>query len=68
MCLRHKKQLYKVPVRIRKNFRLWVENVEMVGIEETGKIKGYHDEPLHWDRNGQRSIRLSKAYRAYRKG
>ncbi len=28
------------------------------------KIKGYHDEPLKGKRKGQRSIRLSKSYRA----
>lgn len=28
------------------------------------KIPGYHDEPLKGDRSGQRSIRLSRAYRA----
>lgn len=27
-------------------------------------IPGYHDEPLKGNRTGQRSIRLSKAYRA----
>jgi len=28
------------------------------------KISGYHDEPLHGNRIGQRSIRLNKSYRA----
>ena len=28
------------------------------------KIPGFHDEPLKGNRKGQRSIRLSKAYRA----
>jgi len=28
------------------------------------KIKGYHDEPLQGDRKGQRSVRLSRSYRA----
>lgn len=59
------KQLKKLPAHIIKNFQLWVKTVEMIGIEETRKIKGYHDEPLHWDRNGQRSVRLSKAYRTF---
>lgn len=27
-------------------------------------MRGYHDEPLKGDRIGQRSIRLSRAYRA----
>jgi len=33
-------------------------------LEEVRKIPGYHDEPLKGRRAGQRSIRLSKAYRA----
>lgn len=28
------------------------------------KVPGYHDEPLKGTRKGQRSIRLSKSYRA----
>jgi proteic killer suppression protein len=31
---------------------------------EVRKIKGFHDEPLKGNRKRQRSIRLSKAYRA----
>jgi proteic killer suppression protein len=42
----------------------WVDDVEARGLEEVRKIPGNHDEPLHGDRHGQRSIRLSKAYRA----
>lgn len=59
------KQLKKLPNYIRKNFQLWVKTVESIGIEETRKIKGYHDKPLQWERKGQRSTRLSKAYRAF---
>ena len=33
-------------------------------MSEVRKIPGYHDEPLQGDRKGQRSIRLSKLYRA----
>lgn len=28
------------------------------------KIPGYHDEPLHGDRRGQRSVRLGRQWRA----
>ncbi len=42
----------------------WVTRVEKIGLEEVRKIRGYHDEPLHGDRRGERSIRLSLAYRA----
>ncbi len=38
--------------------------MEACGLEEVRKIPGYHDEPLRGDRQGQRSIRLSRAYRA----
>jgi proteic killer suppression protein len=36
----------------------------MKGLYEVRKISGYHDEPLKGQRKGQRSIRLTKAYRA----
>ena len=42
----------------------WVGNVEAKGLEEVRKLPGYHDEPLKGQRQGQRSIRLSRAYRA----
>lgn len=38
--------------------------MEHDGLEETRKVPGYHDEPLKGDRAGQRSIRLSRSYRA----
>ncbi|MFK5953716.1 MAG: hypothetical protein QM498_11705, partial [Desulfobacterium sp.] len=40
-------------------------DVETFGIEEIRVVPGYHDEPLRGNRAGQRSIRLSKAYRAF---
>lgn len=42
----------------------WVEAVETTGLESVRKLSGYHDEPLKGNRKGQRSIRLSLAYRA----
>lgn len=42
----------------------WVGTVRAIGLEETKKIPGYHDEPLKGEWKGYRSIRLSKAYRA----
>lgn len=59
------KQLKKLPIHIRGNFQLWVKTVEKCGINEARKIKGYRDEPLSGKRLNQRSIRLSKAYRAF---
>ena len=34
------------------------------GLEQTRKQPGFHDEPLKGRRKGQRSVRLSRAYRA----
>jgi len=42
----------------------WVDAVERDGLHEVRKTPGYHDEPLKGNRQGQRSIRLSRAYRA----
>jgi proteic killer suppression protein len=59
------KQLKKLPAHIVISFQNWVEDVEEHGLEEVRKIPGYHDEPLRGELKGLRSIRLSKAYRAY---
>ena len=59
-----KDNLVKVPGHIKDKLLLWVDDVEREGIEKVRKIPGFHDEPLKGDRAGQRSIRLSKAYRA----
>jgi proteic killer suppression protein len=58
------KQLKKIPDYVVDKLRAWAISVEMVGLNEVRKIPGYHDEPLKGDRKGQRSIRLTKAYRA----
>ena len=58
------KQLRKMPQHIKDNLIIWVMAVEQDGLEEVRKVPGYHDEPLKGDRAGQRSIRLSRAYRA----
>lgn len=59
------KQLKKLPTHIVISFQNWVEDIEGRGLEEVRKIPGYHDEPLRGELKGIRSIRLSKAYRAY---
>jgi len=61
---RTRKQLQRMPRHIVENLAAWVDDVETRGLEEVRKVLGYHDEPLHGDRRGQRSIRLSRAYRA----
>lgn len=58
------KELEKVPYYIVEKLLSWVLLIEMKGIFEVRKIPGYHDEPLKGVRNGERSIRLSRAYRA----
>ena len=61
---RARRDLRKLPVYIIDKLLAWVGRVEKVGVDEVRKIKGYHDEQLRGVRIGQRSIRLSRAYRA----
>lgn len=61
------KDLRKVPRHVQVNFFAWVDAVTHEGLEAVRKVPGYHDEPLAGDRVGQRSIRLSKGYRAFYK-
>ena len=61
---RAQKDLKKIPSYIQILFQDWLEDVEDRGLEEVRKIPGYHDEPLQGDRRGQRSIRLTRSYRA----
>lgn len=61
---RAKKDLRKQPVYIADKLEGWVQFVEKKGWEMVRRVPGYHDEPLHGDRKGQRSIRLSIHYRA----
>lgn len=56
--------LRRLPKHIVSALLLWKDAVETHGLAEVRKVPGYHDEPLKGDRKGQRSIRLSKSYRA----
>ncbi len=58
------KQLKKVPLYIALKLQAWIEDIGHRGLNEARKIKGYHDEALKGKRSKQRSIRLSKSYRA----
>lgn len=58
------KQLKKLPQFIILKLLAWAKSVDLKGLREVRKIPGYHDEPLKGHRLGQRSIRLSKSYRA----
>jgi len=42
----------------------WIEAVEEDGLEATRRVRGFHDESLKGKRRGQRSIRLSRQWRA----
>lgn len=59
-----KKDIKKVPLHVRTKLFAWVDDVEERGLEVVKKTPGYHDEPLKGKRRGQRSIRLTIAYRA----
>ena len=59
-----KKQLSKCPQHIRRKFDYWCDLIESVGLKESRKYKGFHDELLKGKRKGQRSVRLSRSYRA----
>lgn len=58
------KQLVKLPDFVKEKLYQWIDRVEEFGINEIRKIKGFHDEPLKGMRQGQRSIRLNRSYRA----
>lgn len=59
-----RKALKKLPFYVIKKLNLWAQSVARNGLDEVRKLPGYHDEPLKGQRKGQRSIRLSKTYRA----
>ena len=57
--------LRRLPQHVAAKLLGWVSGVETFGLEAMRRIPGYHDEPLHGDRRGQRSIRLSRSWRAF---
>ena len=61
---RVRKQVRKLPANVVAKLLAWTEAVESDGLEAVRQIPGFHDEPLKGKRKGQRSIRLSRAYRA----
>lgn len=58
------KTLNQLPKHIVQKLMSWIDDVEHNGLLQVRKCTGYHDEPLQGSRQGQRSIRLSQAYRA----
>lgn len=61
---RAEKNLEKAPVHIKWKLQSWIDNIDTDGLIATRKISSYHDEPLLGQRKGERSIRLSRSYRA----
>ena len=61
-----KKDIQTIPKSVALKLSLWIVSVEKLGLEQTRQQggKGLHDEPLRGKRQGQRSIRLSRSYRA----
>ena len=58
------KQIEKLPDHIQDKFMAWVGAIEETSLEEVRKSPGMHDEPVKGSK-GQRSVRMSKSYRAY---
>ena len=58
------KELNSIPSFIIDKLEVWIQSIEEIGLEETRKISGFHDEPLKGNRKSQRSIRLNRSYRA----
>ncbi|MDZ4804489.1 MAG: hypothetical protein SGI90_06485 [Candidatus Eisenbacteria bacterium] len=59
-----RRQLRRVPGHIVDKLMAWIESVEEEGLEATRRVPSFHDEPLKGKRRGQRSIRLSRQWRA----
>jgi proteic killer suppression protein len=58
------KALSSVPEHIKVKLLAWVTDLDERGLVEVRRVPGYHDEPLKGRRKGQRSVRLSRSYRA----
>ena len=59
------KQVDRLPHYIQRKFFTWVEAVNLIGIRKVRMRPGFHDEPLQFDRFGQRSVRLNRSYRVF---
>lgn len=58
------KQLAKAPPNVLQKLNLWREQLLLLGLAEVRRLSGWHDEPLKGQRQGQRSIRLNRQWRA----
>jgi proteic killer suppression protein len=50
------KDLKRTPKHLQEKFRAWLVAINKIGLMETRKSPGWHDEPLKEERAGQRSI------------
>lgn len=57
------KQLDRLPMQIQEQFQTWVDSIKLIGVAQTRRRPGLHDEPLKGCRQGQRSVRLNRSYR-----
>lgn len=62
---RAEKQLRKIPIHTVLKLQAWISGVKHDGLTKMRQIPGFNDEALRGNRKGQRSIRLSKGYRAF---
>jgi proteic killer suppression protein len=60
------KDLDRCPKQVQRKLQAWVDAIGRAGLAEVRKVSGFHDEPIAVGPHaGQRSIRLSQAYRAF---
>ena len=59
-----RKGLENAPPHVRDKFGMWVKTVRLFGLNKAREVPSYHDETLKGQREGQRSIRLNKQWRA----
>ncbi|HEY9687603.1 MAG TPA: type II toxin-antitoxin system RelE/ParE family toxin [Coleofasciculaceae cyanobacterium] len=59
-----RKGLENAPDHVRDKFADWVDTVQNFGLSLTRHGPSFHDEPLQGKRQGQRSIRLNRQWRA----
>lgn len=59
-----KKDIKTCPNQIIRKLMAWVGSIQRVGLDETRKSPGWHDELLKGKWAGYRSVRLNIAYRA----
>lgn len=58
------RQLGIVPRNVAAKFYEWADAVQKLGLPKVRERSGFHDEPLKGIRQGQRSVRLNRSYRA----